>query len=230
MKVEIWSDIVCPWCYIGKRRLEAALEEFEHADQVEITWRSFELDPSAPAELEEDLVGHLAQKYGQPRARAQAMIDQMTKAGADEGIEFRFDQARSGNTFLAHRLLRWASAEGQGGEFKERLMRAYFTEGVLPSDQEALVELAVEVGLNADRALAALADEATAEAVRADERAAREIGVRGVPFFVFDGAMAVSGAQPPEALLEVLERAHHGASDPEPGAGARCDEHGCEVP
>lgn len=226
MKIEVWSDVVCPWCYIGKRRLEAALEGLE--EEVELTWRSFELDPNAPQELSEPLVDMLAKKYGQSRARMQAMSDHVRDTGAADGIDFQFDRARSGNTFDAHRLIHAARIAGLGDAMKERLMLAYFTQGRLLSDHETLVELAQEVGLDASTAREALVSEATASAVRADERAARELGVRGVPFFVFEGKYGVSGAQPVEALQEVLRQVQAERA-PVEASGEACGPDGCEV-
>ncbi len=207
MKVEIWSDVVCPWCYIGKRRFEAALARFEHRDDVDVVWRSFELDPSAPRERAVDLAEHLAAKYGQTLEQAQGMQAQMTAAAAAEGVTFRFDLARAGNTVDAHRLIHLAGERGVQDAVKERLLLGYFTEGAPVGDAETLVRLAAEVGLNADDARAVLASDAYTEQVRADEREAAALGIRGVPFFVVNRRYGVSGAQPADVLLEVLEKA-----------------------
>ncbi len=209
MAVEIWSDVVCPWCYIGKRRFEAALARFEHRDEVERVWRSFQLDPGAgpsPAEPA-DYAGRLARKYGVPEAQAQSMIDQMTATAAGEGLEFRFDLARQGNTVDAHRLLHLAAAHGRQDELKERLDRATFTEGLPVSDHAALREVALEAGLPGEEVEAVLSSDRYAEAVRADVEQAHEYGISGVPFFVLDGRFGVSGAQPADVLLQALERA-----------------------
>jgi predicted DsbA family dithiol-disulfide isomerase len=207
LSVEIWSDIACPWCYIGKRRFEAALAGFEHADEVEVTWRSFELDPQAPREREGDRVEHLARKYGTTREQAQAMHDQMAGIAAGEGLEFRFDIARSGNTFDAHRLTHLAAAHGLQDEMKERLFRAYLSEGEAIGDPAVLERLAVEVGLPADEVRDLLAGDRHAGEVRDDEQLAASLAITAVPFFVVDRAIAASGAQPPELLRELLERA-----------------------
>ena len=206
MKVEIWSDVVCPWCYVGKRRFEAALPRFEHRDQIEVVWRSFELDPSAPRLSEGDYVERLASKYRVSGAEAQAMIDRMVQAGAADGLELRFDRARPGNTFDAHRLLHLASARGVQDAVKERLLAATFTEGAPIGDVDTLVGLAAEAGLDPDEARAVLAADAYAAEVRADERRAAALGISAVPFFVVDEAYGVSGAQPPDVLLGVLEQ------------------------
>jgi len=207
LSVEIWSDIVCPWCYVGKRRFESALAGFEHADEVQVTWRSFELDPQAPRERDGDRVDHLARKYGTTREQAQAMHDQMAGVAAGEGLEFRFDIARSGNTFDAHRLTHLAAAHGRQDEMKERLFRAYLSEGEAIGDPAVLERLAVEVGLPADEARDLLAGDRFAGEVRDDEQLAASLAITAVPFFVVDRAIAASGAQPPELLRELLNRA-----------------------
>jgi predicted DsbA family dithiol-disulfide isomerase len=210
--VEIWSDIACPWCYIGKRRFEAALAEFEHGDAVRIIWRSFELDPSAPPEREGDRATRLAEKYGMTVQRAGELERHVTDTAAAEGLEFRFDIARSGTTFDAHRVVAFARDRGLQDAMEERLMRAHFSEGQLVSDPETLARLAVEVGLAEDEVRATLASDRYAGQVRDDERTAAQFGISAVPTFVVDRAVGVSGAQPPEVLLELLRRSWDGAS------------------
>ncbi len=187
MKVEIWSDVVCPWCYIGKRRFENALGRFAHRDDVEVVWRSFELDPSAPARRTGDSAQRLADKYGMSREQAAASQDRLTQMAAAEGLAFQFENAKSGNTFDAHRLLHLAAEHGVQDEVKERLFRAYFSEG----------EAADKV----------LGSDIYAAEVRAEEQEARELGINGVPFFVVDRRYGVSGAQPADVLLQALDRA-----------------------
>jgi predicted DsbA family dithiol-disulfide isomerase len=206
MHVEIWSDIACPWCYVGKRRLEAALAAFEHRDEVTVTWRSFELDPAAPRERGGDRAAHLAEKYGVTVERAIEMQDHMTRVAAGDGLDFRFDLARSGSTFDAHRLLHLAAEHGLQDAMKERLVRAYLTEGELIGDPEVLERLAVAAGLPRSEVLELLAGDRFAAEVRADERTAAELGIHAVPFFVVDRALGASGAQPPEVLGEMLRR------------------------
>jgi predicted DsbA family dithiol-disulfide isomerase len=206
MNVEIWSDIACPWCYVGKRRFESALSQFEHADQVNVTWRSFELDPDAPAEDPGDMAERIAEKYGVSVAEARAMEAKMTATAAGEGLDYHLDIRRSANTFDGHRLIHLATEQGLGDAMKERIMAAYFSEGELVSDPEALVKLATEVGLDADEARSMLASDRFAEAVREDERTARQFGISGVPTFVVDRQIGLSGAQPPEVLLQLLEQ------------------------
>ena len=209
LQVQIWSDVVCPWCYVGKRRFEAALARFEHRDEVELVWRSFELDPAAPPSTGEqgDYAERLAAKYRCSTAQAQQMIESMTAVAAQEGLDFRFDLARPGNTFDAHRLLHLARETGQQDALKERLDRATFTEGSPASDPAALTALAVEVGLDRGEVEAVLAGDRYAEAVRADEAQAAAYGITGVPFYVVDGRYGVSGAQPADLLLQVLQQA-----------------------
>ena len=207
LKVEIWSDIACPWCYVGKRRFEAALAGFEHRDQVEVSWRSFELDPGAPREREGDRVEQLARKYGTSREQAEKMHEQMTAVAAGEGLEFRFDIARSGNSFDAHRLTHLAAAHGRQDAMKERLFRAYLTEGEVIGDPAVLERLGLEVGLPKDELRELLAGDRYAAEVREDEQLAASLAITAVPFFVVDRAIAASGAQPPELLRDLLERA-----------------------
>ena len=206
VEVEIWSDVVCPWCFVGKRRFEAALATFEHRDDVTVTWRSFELDPTAPREREVDLATHLAEKYGTSREQALAMQKRMSEVGAGERIEFRQDIARGGSSFDAHRLLHLAAAHDRQDALKERLMRAYHTEGEPIGDPATLERLAVEVGLPADEVHDVLAGDRYATEVRHDERMAQSFGISGVPFFVVDRSLAASGAQSPEILGELLRR------------------------
>jgi predicted DsbA family dithiol-disulfide isomerase len=207
MQVEIWSDIVCPWCYIGKRRFEHALERFEHADEVDVVWRSFELDPNAPRTVDVDLIDRLAGKYGVSRAEAEAMNARVTAAAAGEGLEYRLDIAHPGNTFDAHRLLHLGAQRGLQGELKEALFAAYQSNGQPIADHDTLAKVAVAVGLEETDVRAVLAGEKYGDDVRADEREARALGVRGVPFFVIDRRYAVSGAQAAEVLLEALSEA-----------------------
>ncbi|MCW3041033.1 MAG: DsbA family oxidoreductase [Solirubrobacterales bacterium] len=230
MDVEIWSDIACPWCYVGKRRFEAALSRFEHRDAVSVTYRSFELDPSAPAERTGGNAQHLAAKYGMSLEQAQGKLDEMTRTAAEDGLEFRFDRARGGNTFDGHRLLHLAAEHGVQDAAKERLMRAYLTDGELISDHATLQRVGEEIGLDAEEVGAMLASDRFADAVRADEETARGFGIQGVPFFVVDRAMGASGAHPPEALLQLLEQGW-AARGPEPLAvvaeGDSCGVDGC---
>jgi predicted DsbA family dithiol-disulfide isomerase len=209
MRIDIWSDIACPWCYIGKRRFEAALARFDHRDDVEVEWKSFELDPAAVsvATAEESrYADRLGRKYGMSTGQAEQMLDQMTATAAQVGLEYHFEKVVAANTFEAHQLIHLAAEHGLQDAMKERLLRAYFGEGAALGDRAALVRLAVEVGIGADEAESALTEGRFASAVRQDESEASALGISGVPFFVFDRKYGVSGAQPSDHLLQVLER------------------------
>ena len=208
MKVEIWSDIACPWCYVGKRRFESALRQFEHADDVVVVWRSFELDPHAPRSHAESQDELLAKKYGMPVERARAMNERMTSEAAREGLDFHFDRVRVGNTFDAHRLVHLAAESGRADAMKERLMRAYLTEGEMIADPATLVRLGTEAGLDPERVRVVVGGDAYSREVRADEERARAFGITGVPFFAIDERYGVSGAQTPDVLLGALRQAY----------------------
>jgi len=235
MKVEIWSDVVCPWCYIGKRRFEAALAGFAHRAAVGVVWRSFQLDPHAPLESTEPVNAVLAQKYGVSLQQAAAMSAQVSALAAEDGLEYHLDQAQRSNTFTAHRLIHFAATQGCQDALKERLLRAYFTEGAAVGDPATLVRLAAEVGLPTAEARAVVAGTAYAAEVRADEQRAQALGIRGVPFFVLDDTYAVSGAQPAAVFRQALEQAWT-ATHPlitlgqSPAAGLLCGEDGCAIP
>jgi predicted DsbA family dithiol-disulfide isomerase len=213
MKVEIWSDVVCPWCYIGKRRFEAALAGFPHRDQVEVEWKAFELDPtseSAPAGTvvgPRDQATRLAAKYGTDVDSAQRMVDNVVTQAAADGLEYRLDRAIPANTVDAHQVIHLAGLRGVQDAVKERLLRAYFTEGEAVGDRDTLVRLAAEAGLDADEVGAALDEDRYVGAVRADQAEAQALDIRGVPFFVVDRKYGVSGAQPAEVLRQVLDKA-----------------------
>jgi predicted DsbA family dithiol-disulfide isomerase len=227
LRIDVWSDIACPWCHVGKRRLEAALERFPHRDRVEVVWRSFELDPTAPPVREAaPYAARLAGKYGVSVAEAEAMLRRMTETAALDGLDFHFEKARPGNTFDAHRLLHLAHARGLQDALKERLFRAYLGEGEAIGDHEVLTRLAVEVGLDPQEVRAALAGDAYAAEVRADEAQARRLAIRGVPFFVLAGTHAVSGAQPTESMLAALTTAW-AAQAAEVVEGSACGPDGC---
>jgi predicted DsbA family dithiol-disulfide isomerase len=228
MQVEIWSDIACPWCYVGKRRFEAALAQFAHRDQVQVTWRAFELDPDAPHEREGERAARLAEKYGTTVERAREMEQNMTDTAAGEGLAFRFDIARSGNTFDAHRVVHLAAEHGLQDAMKERLMKAYLEEGELISDRDTLVRLGSEVGIPKDELIDTLASDRFAAEVRDEERTAFGFGISAVPTFVIDRQFGVSGAQPPELLLQMLERGWESRTPVEiVSGGEACGPDGC---
>jgi predicted DsbA family dithiol-disulfide isomerase len=207
MQVEVWSDVVCPWCYIGKRKLETALSRFAHADQVEVVWRAFQLDPSIPEGHTEATLPALAAKYGRSVDEMTQMQRRVEEVAAAEGLEYHLADGISGNTLLAHQLVHHAAGQGLGGAMEERLMHAHFTEQRSVFDVDSLVPLAVEVGLDADEVRAALTDRRHLAAVHEDIATARALGATGVPFFVVDRTYGAAGAQPAEVLLELLERA-----------------------
>jgi predicted DsbA family dithiol-disulfide isomerase len=217
MLVEIWSDIACPWCYVGRARFAAALGQFEHRDEVTIVWRSFELDPDAPTEREGSHAERIARKYGRTLEEVAEMDAQLTAAAAADGLTIDFSRVRSGNTFDGHRLVHLAAAHGKQDAMKERLLRAYFNEGALISDHATLQDLGVEIGLPADEIRELLLTERYAEEVRDDERTAQSAGISAVPCFVIDRKYGASGAQPPETLLEFLQ---HGWTQREPAPAA----------
>jgi predicted DsbA family dithiol-disulfide isomerase len=206
MHIEIWSDLMCPFCYIGKRNFEAALGQFEHRDEVNVTWRSFQLAPDLPHRVEGDVHDYLAAKYGGGRENAKAMNARVTETAAAAGLEYRLDSAVMGNTFDAHRLIHAAARHGLQDEAEERLFRAYFSEGRHLADHETLVELATDIGLDAAEVRAMLASDDHADAVRAEIAEAHALGINGVPAFVVDRRYAITGAQPPESILSALEQ------------------------
>lgn len=231
MRIDVWSDVVCPFCYLGKRRLESALAEFPHRDEVEVVWHSFELDPTATTSAE-PLVQLLARKYGMSVADAQVNQDRMTEQAAAEGVEFHLDRAQHGNTFDAHRLIHLAADRGRQDTMKERLLRGYFTETVAIGDHDTLTRLAVEAGLDETEVRKVLAGDDYAAAVRADEAQARAYGISGVPYFVLDEKYGISGAQPKEVFTEAIAQAWT-ESHPElaltkiGAAGQTCDDQSC---
>jgi predicted DsbA family dithiol-disulfide isomerase len=213
MDVEIWSDIACPWCYVGKKRFEKALAGFAHRDDVTVTWRSFELDPGAPAERDVSHEELIASKYGRSVEEVRQMDAQLTAVAAADGIDMRLSESRSGNTFDGHRLVHLAERHDLQDAMKERLFRAYFSEGRLMSDHDTLIALAAEVGVPEAEAREVLLTERYAEDVREDELIAQSAGISAVPCFVIDRKFGASGAQAPEELLRFLE---HGWSQREP--------------
>lgn len=207
MRVEIWSDVVCPWCYLGKKRFERALADFEHADEVEVVYRSFELDPDAPQDRTTPTVELLASRYRMTPEQAEQAQRQMQERAAADGLTFRMDSLRSGNTRDAHRVLQLARDAGKQGEMMERLHRAYFTDQESVFDHDSLVRLAADAGLDGDAVRAMLASDDYADHVETDEEMARALGATGVPLFVIDRKYGISGAQPAQAITQVLERA-----------------------
>jgi predicted DsbA family dithiol-disulfide isomerase len=201
MQVEIWADVACPWCYIGKRRFEQALDRFEGRDEVHVLWRAFQLDPRAPAERPGTSAAHIARKYGMSEEDARERQAQITALGAADGLELDFDRVRTGNSYDAHRVVRLGAEHGRQDEVLERLFHAYFTEGALLSDHETLRRLGA--GLPGIDEL--LAGDRFADSVAADQELAAAIGIRGVPFYAVDRRIGATGAQDVEVLLDMLE-------------------------
>ena len=209
IKIDVWSDIACPWCYIGKRNLENGLAEVSadpDGPRVEVTYHSFELSPDTPVDFEGDEVSYLADHKGIPREQAREMIDRVTDVAAAAGLTYRYDLLQHTNTVKAHELLHHAKQNGKQLEMEERLMSAYFTEGKHVGRIDDLVALAAEVGLDADETRAALESEKYLADVRADQDQARTYGINGVPFFVIDGKYGVSGAQPADAFAQIARQ------------------------
>lgn len=207
MKIEVWSDFGCPFCYIGKRRLERALESFSHRDEIELVYRSFELDPGAPKDTESSIHELLAVKYGLSLEQAKESNRNVAQQAQTEGLTYNFDTIIPTNTFDAHRLAHYAGEQGKAKEMTERLFQAYFTDSLHIGDRDTLVRLAEEVGLDGAAVREVLEQNTYADAVREDENEARRLGIRGVPFFVLRGKYAVSGAQPLEIFQGALLRA-----------------------
>lgn len=231
LRVQVWSDVACPWCYVGKRRLDAATGRLPPDVTVQATWRSFELDPAAPRAQpsQTSYAARLARKYGTSEPEAQVRVDHMTEVGRADGIAFRFDRVRPGNTFDAHRLLHLARTAGLQDALVERLFRGYFGEGEAIGDPDTLARLALEAGLVPGEIARVLAGEGFAAEVRADENEAQRLGIHGVPFFVFQERFAVSGAQPADVLADAMVHAvsHGGAHAVDAGAPA-CGAGGCD--
>ena len=212
MQVEIWSDVVCPWCYLGKRRFEQALQGQPFAEDVEIVHRSYQLDPNAPHDHTIATSDNLAQKYGLSPERVDELQREMEQRAAQDGLEYHLAGQRSGNTFDAHRLLQLAKERGRQDELIDAMYRAYFTDGGSLFDTESLTALGVEAGLDGAEVTAVLAGDRYASDVEADIEQAREYGITGVPFFVLAGKYGVSGAQPVDTFRQVLEQAYAGSA------------------
>lgn len=231
LTVQIWSDIACPWCYVGKRRLESAISSLPWRSQLRVLWRAFELDPNASRTPERERVPYaekLARKYGRSVPEGQAMIDRMVGVGAAEGIDFRFDRIRPGNTFDAHRLIHLAHERGKQDVAAERLMRGYLCEGESMTDREALTRLGLDAGLDEREVIDVLSGDAYADAVRADEALARRYNISGVPFFVIADRYGISGAQPAQTLSEALNNAWLELEGSTVNEGMQCGPDGCE--
>ncbi|EFM08640.1 DSBA oxidoreductase [Paenibacillus curdlanolyticus YK9] len=234
MQIEVWSDFACPFCYIGKRRLEAGLEQFEHKNHVDVVYRSFELALDADVHIPHDVHDMLAQKYGMTREKAVEMNANLTEQAAQVGLDFRFDTLVLTNTFDAHRLSHFGGHYGKRSEVTELLLRAYFTDSKHLGDHATLLDIAEEAGLDREEAAEALRSGRFADAVRAEEQEANQLGVRGVPFYVINRKYAVSGAQPPEVFLQALQQAWEDANPIQlvntgGSAAGVCTDDGCAI-
>ncbi len=207
MRIDVWSDIACPWCYLGKHRIEAALRKV--GGEHELVFHAFELNPTAPRRYDDGLSHgeRLAKKLSIAPAQLEQMHARMTGMGRDDGIDFHFDRVQGGNTFDAHRLVRLGLERGVQLAVKERMMKAYFSDGDAIGDHDTLLRIAVEAGLDRDEASDVLSTEKYTRDVRADEAMAQSNGISGVPFFVFERRLAVSGAQPVDVLVQAMEQA-----------------------
>jgi len=207
MIIEIWSDIACPWCYIGRRRFEKALAVFEYQDQVNVIWRSFELDPNAPRDYAGSVNDLLSERYGMTRERAERVNQHVTELAVVEGLDYHLDRAHPVNSVDAHRLIHLAAQHNLQSEMKERIQKAYFSEGAIVSELETLVRLSVEIGLDEGETRAMLMSDSFHDAVRADQQRAHQLGIQGVPFFLIDEKFMISGAQPTEIFKKALKHA-----------------------
>lgn len=216
MKIEIWSDYVCPFCYIGKRKLEQAMNQLAHKDKIEIYYKSYELDPHAEETSDQSIHHLLAKKYDMSVEQMKQMNEKVMRKAAEVGLVYDFDIMKYTNTFDAHRLVKAAAKQGKEKEMVDRLFKAFFTEGKLISHHQTLIELATEVGMDPEKVETVLDSCKFTRHVRDDEEQATEIGVQGVPFFVFNEKYALSGAQPFEVFVEVLEKVwEEECADPE---------------
>jgi predicted DsbA family dithiol-disulfide isomerase len=205
MKIDIWSDVRCPFCYIGKRKFEKALERFPHKDNVEVTWHSFQLDPSLKTQTEKSPYDYFVEAKGVSREQAIKMHDHAAQVAKETGLDFNFEKTVVANSFNAHRLIQLAKIMGVANAAEEQLFKAHFTDGKNIDDKETLVQIGVSVGIDKNKVDEMLSSDAFATEVKQDELAAQAIGIRGVPFFVFNNKYAVSGAQSPETFLQTLE-------------------------
>lgn len=240
MKIEVWSDFVCPFCYIGKRRLEMALNEFEHKKEVELVFKSFELDPRSKKKFDESIHEIIAKKYGISLEQAKASNYQITAQAREIGLNYNFDDIKPTNTFDAHRLSHYAKTEGKMNELSERLLKAYFVESMDISDYEVLTKLAEEVGLNGAKVMDILETGRYEAEVRRDEEEASKLNITGVPYFVFNNKYAVSGAQPKEVFLRALKEVKNeeisasiqfseNAQDDKKSVSGKCADGKCEI-
>ncbi|KFF17475.1 DsbA family protein [Chryseobacterium sp. JM1] len=233
MKIEIWSDVMCPFCYIGKNNFEQALEKLPFKDEIEVEWKSFLLDPSLDASKPQNTVEYFKEKKGFPAEQASQMIGQVAQMGKSAGIDFNFEKALIINTFTAHKLLHLAKKYGKANEMEEALFIAHFTDGKNVGDIEELVSLAENLGIDKDEARQALTSDVFDSEINQDIQEAKNNGISSVPFFVLNGKYAVSGAQPAEVFADALQQTYKETVSPfkdlSKEGGASCDTDGCSV-
>ena len=234
MKIEIWSDYVCPFCYIGKKQLEIALDGLGYGDAIEVEYKSFLLDPTTPEDAAGSVHESLAKKYGMSVEEAKKMSEGVAMRAQEVGLDFNFEDMKNANTVKAHRLAKWAEAQGKGKEYTERVLKAYFTEGELIGQSDVLLKLVEEVGLSRDEAQRVLVGEDYLQDMQQDIAIAQQLGVRGVPFFVIDQKYGISGAQPKEVFEQAITQAAEEAGLRKPlkmqgGNGAACTDDSCNI-
>ncbi|MGA4518923.1 DsbA family oxidoreductase [Solibacillus silvestris] len=234
MKIEVWSDYVCPFCYIGKKQLEIALDELGYGDAIEVAYKSYLLDPSTPVDTTSSVYEELSRKYQISIDEVKKMTANVTARAKEVGLEYNFDEMKSANTVKAHRLAKWAETEGKEKEFTERVLKAYFLEGEAIGQTDVLLTLAEEVGLSAEKARQVIESNEYLEQVEQDIAVAQNLGVRGVPFFVIDNKYGISGAQPQEVFEQTIEKAAQEMGLRKPlkmqGVdGAACTDDSCDI-
>lgn len=234
MKVEIWSDVMCPFCYVGKKHFENALAQLPFKDKIEVEWKSFQLDPTLPVEgASESTLDYLVKRKGMPKEQIEGMMHHLDQSGAAVGIEFRQDIAIPVNTFRAHRLIHLAQSHGKGNEMEEALFFAHFTAGKNVGDLEVLTELATSIGLNKEEVVALLQSDEQTQEVKNDIEEAQALGISGVPFFVVDRKYGISGAQPIDTFAEALTQAYEESQPKFEMKGDQdakaCGPDGCEI-
>lgn len=206
MKIEIWSDVMCPFCYIGKRNFEKALEQFADKDKVEVEWKSFQLDPTIPEVAEENQVDYLVKRKGMNREQVKGMLENVTQMAQQVGLEYHLDKSVMVNSQKAHQLIQFAKTKNLGDQIEERLFKAFFTEGKNIADTNTLTQLGMDIGLDKNELQVAFTDDQYRYQMNQDIQEGQQLGVRGVPFFVFDRKYGISGAQPSEAFLDTLSK------------------------
>ena len=232
IRIDIWSDVVCPFCYIGKKRLENVAREA--GIEIDVHWHSYELDPNAPASHDNSNTERLAKKYGKTVAEMENLQRQMAEMATDEGIDFQWQKAQSGNSFNAHRIIHLANSHGLGDAAKEAFFYAYMTEGLAIGERDVVEQVAARIGLPANEVKAVLDSDRFTDEVRQDEQIAQQqLGISGVPFFIFNQQIGLSGAQPREMFLQALQQASSisvNTDDIEDQAAPVCNDEACEIP